>query len=153
MCPTAQAFTFPSLCYQDMAEKQDEAAFATSYEMVKIGSQKAKVKYPDHTAELKLGPPSSSCWALPLIHTGVGRQHPRVPGRSRLADSFWPHLLQLGSPSKDRFAGCSFRGEISPWTLGTCFFVRAVSFLPPPVSTLLLHFPLNAEPDSLSLQG
>ena len=58
--PTPQAFAFPSLCHQETTEKQDEVAFATSYEMVKSGSQKTRVRYPDHTAELKLGPPFSS---------------------------------------------------------------------------------------------
>ena len=33
--PTPQAFAFPSLCHQETTEKQDEVAFATSYEMVK----------------------------------------------------------------------------------------------------------------------
>ena len=137
--PTPQAFAFPSLCHQETTEKQDEVAFATSYEMVKSGSQKTRVRYPDHTAELKLGPPFSSCRTLPLIHTAVERQHPWVLGRSRLADSFCPHLLQPGSLGKDRFTLLDvLSGERSVPGLLVPLSLSEESFIPP---VSCLHLP------------
>lgn len=50
--------------------------------------------------------------------------------RSRLADTAWSYLFQPGSLNKERFTGCSFRGEIGLWATDVLSSVGVVSDSP-----------------------
>lgn len=93
--------------------EEEVSCLFCNYGMAKSGTQKTKVSCSDHTAELKLTPPA------PPAPPPLGwRGSTGVLGKSSLADCPRSHLLQPGSLDKDRFTGCSFRGEISPWATG-----------------------------------
>lgn len=108
------------------------------------------MSYADHTAFKGVTGARSPFGFLQdtLTHIGMERQHQWLLGRSKLADS---SCSQPGSLDTDKFTICSFRGEISPWAVGSQFSVGAMSlsFLPSPVSTLLPQFPTKMEPGPL----